>query len=38
MDAIRLGIETIYQDLALAENLNVYSTSFRTRKTQKAWD
>ncbi len=23
MDAIKLGIETLYQDLALAENLNV---------------
>lgn len=28
MDAIRLGIETLYQDLALAENLNVYSNIF----------
>ncbi|MFQ5835564.1 MAG: ATP-binding cassette domain-containing protein, partial [bacterium] len=24
MDALRIGIETLYQDLALAENLNVY--------------
>ena len=28
MDAIKLGIETLYQDLALAENLNVYSNIF----------
>jgi len=26
MDALSMGIETIYQDLALAENLNVYSS------------
>lgn len=32
MDAIRLGIETIYQDLALAENLNVYSNIFLGRE------
>ena len=25
MEALKLGIETIYQDLALAENMNVYS-------------
>ncbi|MCK4986986.1 MAG: sugar ABC transporter ATP-binding protein, partial [Desulfobacterales bacterium] len=28
MDALSMGIETIYQDLALAENLNVYSNIF----------
>ncbi len=37
MDALSLGIETIYQDLALAENLNVYSNIFLGReKTRKA--
>ncbi len=36
MDALSLGIETIYQDLALAENLNVYSNIFLGReKTRK---
>lgn len=35
MDAIRLGIETIYQDLALAENLNVYSNIFLGRERLK---
>ncbi len=35
MDAIRLGIETIYQDLALAENLNVYSNIFLGREKLK---
>ena len=32
MDALGLGIETIYQDLALAENLNVYSNIFLGRE------
>lgn len=37
MDALSLGIETIYQDLALAENLNVYSNIFLGReKTRKS--
>ncbi|MEN3186181.1 MAG: ATP-binding cassette domain-containing protein [Atribacterota bacterium] len=37
MEALRLGIETIYQDLALAENLNVYSNIFLGReKLRKA--
>lgn len=35
MDALRLGIETIYQDLALAENLNVYSNIFLGRERVK---
>ncbi len=36
MDALAMGIETIYQDLALAENLNVYSNIFLGReKTRK---
>jgi ABC-type sugar transport system ATPase subunit len=35
MDALRLGIETIYQDLALAENLNVYSNIFLGREKLK---
>ncbi len=36
MDALSMGIETIYQDLALAENLNVYSNIFLGReKTRK---
>lgn len=36
MDALSIGIETIYQDLALAENLNVYSNIFLGReKTRK---
>ncbi|HUX50164.1 MAG TPA: ATP-binding cassette domain-containing protein [Spirochaetia bacterium] len=36
MDALSLGIETIYQDLALAENLNVYANIFLGReKTRK---
>ena len=38
MDALSMGIETIYQDLALAENMNVYSNIFLGReKTKKAW-
>lgn len=37
MDALSMGIETIYQDLALAENLNVYSNIFLGReKTRKS--
>ena len=35
MDALSLGIETIYQDLALAENLNVYSNIFLGRERLK---
>ncbi len=35
MDALRIGIETIYQDLALAENLNVYSNIFLGREKKK---
>ena len=35
MDAIKLGIETLYQDLALAENLNVYSNIFLGREKAK---
>lgn len=34
-DALKLGIETIYQDLALAENLNVYSNIFLGREKLK---
>jgi ABC-type sugar transport system ATPase subunit len=34
-DALGLGIETIYQDLALAENLNVYSNIFLGREKTK---
>ncbi len=32
MDALDLGIETLYQDLALAENLNVYANIFLGRE------
>jgi ABC-type sugar transport system ATPase subunit len=35
MDALELGIETLYQDLALAENLNVYSNIFLGREKTK---
>jgi simple sugar transport system ATP-binding protein len=35
MDALELGIETLYQDLALAENLNVYSNIFLGREQTK---
>ncbi|HDY86781.1 MAG TPA: sugar ABC transporter ATP-binding protein [bacterium] len=35
MDALSLGIETIYQDLALAENLNAYSNIFLGREKLK---
>jgi simple sugar transport system ATP-binding protein len=35
MEALKLGIETIYQDLALAENLNVYSYIFLGREKLK---
>jgi ABC-type sugar transport system ATPase subunit len=31
-DALDLGIETLYQDLALAENLDVYSNIFMGRE------
>ena len=34
-DALRIGIETLYQDLALAENLNVYSNIFLGREKLK---
>lgn len=37
MDALKMGIETIYQDLALAENLNVYSNIFLGRERLKKW-
>ena len=35
MDALELGIETLYQDLALAENLNVYANIFLGRESTK---
>ncbi len=35
IDALSVGIETIYQDLALAENLNVYSNIFLGREKTK---
>lgn len=35
MDALKMGIETIYQDLALAENLNVYSNIFLGREKMR---
>jgi len=35
IDAISIGIETLYQDLALAENLNVYSNIFLGREKLK---
>ncbi len=35
MDALSLGIETIYQDLALAENLNVSANIFLGRERMK---
>jgi ABC-type sugar transport system ATPase subunit len=35
IDALSLGIETLYQDLALAENLNVYSNIFLGREKTK---
>lgn len=35
MDALSMGIETIYQDLALAENLSVYSNIFLGREKMK---
>lgn len=35
MEALRIGIETIYQDLALAENMNVYSNIFLGREKLK---
>jgi ABC-type sugar transport system ATPase subunit len=35
MEALKIGIETIYQDLALAENLNVYSNIFLGREKLK---
>ena len=37
MNALKLGIETIYQDLALAENMNVYSNIFLGREKLKKW-
>lgn len=37
MDALRLGIETIYQDLALAENLNVCANIFLGREKVKKY-
>jgi len=35
MDALAVGIETLYQDLALADNLNVYSNIFLGREKLK---
>jgi ABC-type sugar transport system ATPase subunit len=35
MDALQLGIETLYQDLALAENLDSYSNIFLGREKTK---
>ena len=35
MDALELGIETLYQDLALAENLDAYSNIFLGREKTK---
>jgi len=35
MQALRMGLETIYQDLALAENLDVYSNIFLGREKLK---
>jgi ABC-type sugar transport system ATPase subunit len=37
MDALAMGIETIYQDLALAENLNTPSNIFLGREKMKRW-
>jgi ABC-type sugar transport system ATPase subunit len=37
MDALAMGIETIYQDLALAENLNTPSNIFLGRERMKRW-
>jgi len=37
MDALKIGIETIYQDLALAENMNVYSNIFLGREKLKKY-
>jgi len=34
-EALKIGIETIYQDLALAENMNVYSNIFLGREKLK---
>ena len=36
IDALELGIETLYQDLALAENLNVYANIFLGREKNQA--
>ena len=37
MDALGMGIETIYQDLALAENLNTPSNIFLGREKMKKY-
>jgi simple sugar transport system ATP-binding protein len=37
MDALDLGIETLYQDLALAENLDAYSNIFLGRERTKSF-
>jgi ABC-type sugar transport system ATPase subunit len=37
MDALAAGIETIYQDLALAENLDVGANIFLGRERMKRW-
>jgi len=36
-EALAAGIETIYQDLALAENLNVFANIFLGREKTKKW-
>lgn len=35
MEALKIGVETIYQDLALAENMDVYSNIFLGREKLK---
>ncbi len=37
MDALAMGIETIYQDLALAENLDTSANIFLGRERMKKW-
>jgi len=37
MHSLELGIETLYQDLALAENLNVYANIFLGREITKSF-
>jgi simple sugar transport system ATP-binding protein len=38
IEALKIGIETIYQDLALAENMNVYSNIFLGREKLEVLD